>query len=222
VVSTLRLADVTFLHWAVEPSAVAPLLPAGVEPDTIGDTTYVGLVGLRMAQVGVLHSPGIPYLGSFPQTNVRLYSVDRLGRRGVAFCSMDAARLLPVLAGRATGLPCRWSRMTVRADGACRTYITRRRQARSVVRVEVGGAAEPTPLDDFLTARWGLHVRRAGRLWHLPIEHPAWGLRTARVVSCRDELVAAAGILLPQDQEPVSVLWSPGVPARFGRPEPVS
>jgi hypothetical protein len=62
-------------------------------PDVLCGVTYVGLVAFRMHRVGWLWSPGVPYLGSFPETNVRLYSVDAHGRRGVVFRSMDAGRL---------------------------------------------------------------------------------------------------------------------------------
>src|ERR1022692_1581224 len=75
--------DLTFVHWAVDPDAVAPLLPAGTRPDQFGGTSYVGLVAFRMHRIEWLGLPGLPYLGSFPETNVRLYSVGPDGRRGV-------------------------------------------------------------------------------------------------------------------------------------------
>src|SRR2546422_6459678 len=66
--------DATFLHWAVDPAEVAPLLPPGVAPDEFEGVTYVGLVAFRMHRIGWWPLPGLPYLGSFPETNVRLYS----------------------------------------------------------------------------------------------------------------------------------------------------
>ncbi|HEU0087790.1 MAG TPA: DUF2071 domain-containing protein, partial [Pseudonocardiaceae bacterium] len=51
--------------------------------------------------VRILGTPPLPYLSGFPETNVRLYAVDPdSGRRGVVFRSLEAARLLPVLAAR--------------------------------------------------------------------------------------------------------------------------
>lgn len=90
---TQEWLDLAFVHWAVDPSVVAGLLPDGTTPDVLDGVTYVGLVAFRMHRVGWLWSPGVPYLGSFPETNVRLYSVDAHGRRGVVFRSMDAGRL---------------------------------------------------------------------------------------------------------------------------------
>ncbi|MGK5741085.1 YqjF family protein [Micromonospora sp. URMC 103] len=219
-----RWHDLAFLHWAVDPADVAPLLPPGTRPDVLGGRTYVGLVAFRMVRLGLLAGPGLPYLGSFGETNVRVYSVDTAGRRAVVFLSLDAARLLPVLAARVSlRLPYLWSRMRVRRDGDLLTYTCRRRWpgpagTRSTLRVRVGPAiAEPSPLEHFLTARWGLHTRAYGRTLHMPNVHPRWPLHRAELVHLDDELVGAAG-LTPPESAPVSVLWSPGVAVRFGAP----
>lgn len=216
--------EVTFLHWAVDPADVAGLLPPGTVPDTLDGVTYVGLVAFRMHRVGWLRLPGVPYLGTFPETNVRLYSVDGHGRRGVVFRSLDASRLLPVAVGRlGFGMPYAWSRMAVRADGDTVTYTSSRRLpgprgARSRVAVRVGERIEePTGLEHFLTARWGMHGTFFGRSTYLPNAHPRWSLHRAELLECEEDLVAAAGLPAPVG-EPVSVLYSPGVPARFGRP----
>ncbi|MGY0071578.1 YqjF family protein [Streptomyces sp. QTS137] len=216
--------DLTFLHWAADPADVAPLLPPGTVPDTLDGVTYVGLVAFRMHRVGWLRLPGIPYLGTFPETNVRLYSVDEHGRRGVVFLSLDASRLLPVTVARiGFRMPYLWSRMAVRRSGDTVTYTSSRRWpgprgARSRVTVRVGERiGEPTGLEHFLTARWGLHGAFFGRSMYLPNTHPRWSLHRAEVVECEEDLVTAAGLPKPAGN-PVSVLYSPGVPARFGRP----
>ncbi|WP_406317990.1 DUF2071 domain-containing protein [Streptosporangium sp. NBC_01639] len=216
--------DMAFLHWAADPADVAPLLPAGTVPDTLDGSTYVGLVAFRMHRIGWFRLPGIPYLGTFPETNVRLYTVDAHGRRGVAFRSLDAARLIPVMVARAAfRLPYLWSRMAVRHDGDVITYTgTRRwpgpRGAHSRIVIRAGGRIEdPTELEHFLTARWGMHNTFFGRPMYLPNTHPRWPLHRADLIECDEDLVAAAGLPAPAGQ-PVSVLYSPGVPVRFGRP----
>lgn len=215
--------DLAFVHWAVDPRDVAGLLPAGTVPDTFGGTTYVGLVAFRMHRVGWFRLPGVPYLGTFPETNVRLYSVDGQGRRGVVFRSLDASRLIPVLMARVGfGLPYLWSRMAVRADGDTITYTSSRRWpgprgAHSRITVRVGERlAEPTELEHFLTARWGMHNAFLRRPMYLPNAHPRWPLHRAELVTCDEDLVVAAGLPAPEG-DPVSVLYSPGVPVRFGR-----
>ncbi|OSC64683.1 hypothetical protein B5181_20075, partial [Streptomyces sp. 4F] len=125
---TQEWLDLAFVHWAVEPAAVAGLMPRGTVPDTHDGLTYVGLVAFRMHRVGWFRLPGLPYFGSFPETNVRLYSVDAHGRRGVVFRSMDASRLVPVMMGRFVfRLPYLWSRMSVRSAGDTVTYTSSRR-----------------------------------------------------------------------------------------------
>ncbi|MFE9097454.1 YqjF family protein [Streptomyces sp. NPDC007264] len=221
---TQQWRDLCFLHWAVEPDAVARLLPGGTVPDVHDGLTYVGLVAFRMHRVGWLRLPGVPYLGSFPETNVRLYSVDGHGRRGVVFRSMDAARLIPVVMGRVGfRLPYLWSRMTVRAVGDTVTYTSSRRWpgprgAYCRIAVRTGEPVEePTELEHFLTARWGMHNAFLGKASYLPNDHPRWPLHRAELLSCEENLIAAAGLPAPCDA-PVSVLYSPGVPVRLGGP----
>ncbi|MFI1395973.1 YqjF family protein [Streptomyces sp. NPDC020681] len=216
--------DLAFLHWAADPADVAPLLPAGTVPDTLDGVTYVGLVAFRMHRVGWFSLPGVPYLGTFPETNVRLYSVDAHGRRGVVFRSLDASRLIPVTVARAAfRLPYLWSRMAVRHDGDAVTYTSKRRWpgprgAHSRITIRVGERVEdPSELEHFLTARWGMHSAFFGRSMYLPNTHPRWPLHRADLIECNEDLVAAAGLPEPVG-DPVSVLYSPGVPVRFGRP----
>jgi uncharacterized protein YqjF (DUF2071 family) len=218
--------DLTALHWPVDPAEVAPLLTPGTVPDTLNGTTYVGLIAFRMYRIGWLRLPGIPYLGTFAETNVRLYSVDGEGRRGVVFRSLDASRLIPVIVGRtAFRLPYVWSRMTVERDGDARTYTSSRRLpgprgAYSRIGVRIGGRVrEPSALEHFVTARWGMHTTAFGRLVYLPNTHPRWSLHRAELTECTEDLLAAAGLSTPVG-DPVSVLYSPGVPVRFGRPVP--
>lgn len=236
-VFTQTWTRLTFLHWAVEPGRVAAHLPAAVRPDVVDGVTYVGLIPFSMHRVGILGGPAVPYLGSFCETNVRLYSVDATGRRGVVFVSLDASRLLPVLVARVSGLPYVWSRMRYRRRGDVVGYTTRRRwwpaapsppgastgraTATSRIRVRVGRRIEPGPLEHFLTARWGLHVsggRRGTVFW--PNEHRAWPLHTATVERLDDELLAAAGFGELAQRLPDSVLFSPGVDVRFGPRRP--
>jgi len=219
--------DVTFLHWAVAPELVAPHLPPGVRPDVLDGVSYVGLIGFRMVRLGFGRGPGIPYLGAFSEINVRLYSVDDRGRRGVVFPSLESSRLLSAWGARAgLRLPYMWSAMriarAVDEQHAELHYESRRRAlgpkpATSRISIRVGDPIpEPSELETWLTARWGLHVRAWGRTRYVPNEHPAWPLRRARLLRLDDTLVAVAG--LPSTGEaPVSVLYSEGVPVIFGR-----
>lgn len=222
-VFTQQWTQLTFLHWAVRPEQVAPHLPPGTVPDTVDGVTYVGLVPFVMRAVGAFGLPGIPYFGTFCETNVRLYTVDGRGRRGVVFQSLDASRLAPVLAARwGPGLPYLWSRMRCWARGEEIAYSCRRRWpgprgASSLVRIRVGAPVQAGPLEHFLTARWGLHLRdRGGRTRYWPNAHERWPLRAARLLRLEDQLLAAAGWPGLAAREPDSVLFSAGVHAVFG------
>lgn len=224
---TQRWRDAAFLHWAVDPARVAPMLPAGVRPDLGPDgRTWVGLIPFRMVDAGVLRGPAVPWAGTFLETNVRLYTVDGTGKRGIVFRSLDASRAVVVAGARAAfGLPYRWSRMAFSADDGAMTYraVTRRGHHRSVVRVVPGEPVEPSdPVADFLTARWALHEAHLGVTWYVPNVHEPWPLYRATLTALDDELVAAAGFPGLTGRPPDLVHYSPGVSVRFGFPRPAA
>lgn len=66
----LRWREGAFLHWPVDPAAVRPHLPAGLEPAVRDGTAWVSVVPFVLDRVG---PPGIPLSRSFPQVNVRTY-----------------------------------------------------------------------------------------------------------------------------------------------------
>ena len=215
--------DLTFLHWAVDPVDVAHRMPPGVRPDTVDGRTYVGLIPFRMVDAGLGRGPAVPWLGTFLETNVRLYSVDETGRRGIVFLSLDTDRAAVVLGARATlGVPYRWARMRHHVDGDVHTYDARLRRPggrpASHVVVRVGAVREPTDLDHFLSARWGLHTRAWGRTLYVPNRHEAWPVHDAEVLSLDDQLMASVGLPGLASRPPDHVGFSPGVRTEFGLP----
>ncbi|WP_245635976.1 YqjF family protein [Herbiconiux solani] len=227
--------SLTFLHWRVDPAEVAPHLPPGTRPDIFDGSAWVGLIPFRLAHAT---APGfralgpIPYAGTFPEINVRLYSVDETGRRGVVFSSLESSRLAAVSAAHVLfGLPYRWARMSIstNADGVI-SYRSERRG-------DLGFGGRPGPhsridarpgtvdrstdeLAVFLTARWGLHIARGGRTRFIPNEHAPWQVVDAELDFLDDELLAAAGFPQLASRAPDSVLFSPGIHTAFGRALP--
>ncbi|WP_159803232.1 YqjF family protein [Arthrobacter zhaoguopingii] len=218
-------ADAVFLHWRIPVAAAARYMPPGVEPDEIDGSTWVGLIGFRMVGAGLGQGMPVPYLGSFTEINVRLYSRGPDGVRGVVFVTLDASRLAVVLAARAFGINYVWSRCRPTGEKAGAVggerfgYDVRRFRGRasssfSVRPDRTAAAADPLSLE--LTARYGLHTGLGGRTLYVPNTHEPWRLFPAEVVHLRDSLVAAAG--LEVSGPPESVLFSPGVQTQFGRP----
>jgi uncharacterized protein YqjF (DUF2071 family) len=240
VFSDQRWLDAVFLHWRIPEADAAAFMPGGIRPDVFDGSSWVGLIGFRMEQAALGRGPGIPYLGSFNEVNVRLYSREADGTRGVVFLSLDANRLPVVLATRAVGIPYVWSRIRQRppfpdgrsptqppgeeADGCTDEFpvgYTVRRFGSTGARsdfVVVPKLREPAtdPLSVFLTARFGMHGRFFGKTAYVPNTHQPWPLFHAEVRQVSDGLIGAAGITV--DGPPDSVLYSPGVRTRFGRP----
>ncbi len=228
VVAAQEWRHVAFVHWRVAPERAAPLLPPGIQPDLADGSSWVGLIAFRLGAARVGPFPPTARWGSFTEVNVRLYGVDEHGRRGVVFRSLEASSLPAVVAARALfSLPYVWARTAQRAWPDGWEYASRRITARPSspgpgfgLRVAVDRTrTADDDLSRFLTARWGLFQNRFGRTRWLPNEHEPWVLHPARVTSLRDDLVAAAGMPGVVRRAPDSVLFSPGVDARFGRGE---
>ncbi len=220
--------DLVFLHWRVAPEAVAPFLPPGCRPDVYDGTSWIGLIGFVMRDAGFGYDHPIPFFGDFAEINVRLYSTDDDGRRGVVFSSLEAERLALLALAGLVGVRYRWSRIRVdrvpdRTAGAL-GYRSRRlappgRGAATSFAVRPGTVEVHDPLSVFLTARWGMHHRLGRRPMWVPNTHTPWPLRAAELLHCDDDLVGAAGFPGVTQRPPHSVLWSPGVRTQFGRPE---
>ena len=238
--------DLAFLHWFVPPADVAPYLPAEASPDVLPHgrfrgLTPVALVPFKMVGAGFGSGPAVPYFGTFWETNVRLYSIDAAGRRGVVFRSLDASRLAVVVGARVSlGLPYRFSRMRGyerRHLGARELGWTTRTRwpgpsgVGSRIAIRVGpvahdflvGRTDETPGGDedlaaFLTARWGLHTALLGQSMFIPNEHEPWTLRAAEVLLLDDGLLSAAGFPDLSGRAPDHICFAEGVRTSFGLP----
>jgi uncharacterized protein YqjF (DUF2071 family) len=80
-------------------------------------------------------------------------------------------------------------------------------------------ASDLDPLDHFLTARYRLYSRLAGRLIAANAQHEPWPLHHGEVTGLDQNLIQAAGLPAP-GQAPL-VHTSPGVTVRIGMWRPV-
>jgi uncharacterized protein YqjF (DUF2071 family) len=213
--------DLTFLHSRYDPAVVRPLVPRELDLDLYDGAAWVGLVPFEIVGLAPPGLPALPWISHFPETNLRTYVVDRQGRRGVWFFSLDAARLAAVVGARvAYALPYFWARMHVVSDGRRVRYRSHRLQpplAMSTIDVHVGKRiAEPSELEVFLTARWRLYARRLGWILHADIEHQPWPLRRAEVAGLQETLTDMAG--LPEPRGDVLAHFSPRVDVLVAAP----
>ena len=218
--------DLAYVHWRYDPAEVAALLPPQLSVDVHDGSAWVGLIPFSMRGIGIPRLPAVPWLGSFPEVNVRTYVVHD-GVPGVWFFSLDVNRLLPALVARTTyRLPYCWGRASNSLDGDVLTTTVRRRWPdrgpSTSIRIRTGETiADPSPLEIFLSARWGLYSRgRGNSLRYAPVEHPVWPLRRGDLLEIDDSLVTAAGLSLPQGEP--HVMFSAGVPVRVGLPRRIA
>jgi uncharacterized protein YqjF (DUF2071 family) len=232
-----RWRDLAFLHWSVDPAAVAALLPAELSVDTWEDRAWIGVVPFAMRDVSPWWSPSVPGISNFLELNVRTY-VHREGRvPGVWFFSLDAAKAIAVLLAR-TGwdLPYHFARMTSSAGPASRqleregdevTYASERlypgpTPAKLALRYAIGeaiGEARSGTFEHFLAERYVLYAQgkqglRLGRVHHSP-----YPLHRAEVRAVEESMVVAAG--LPAPEGAPHILYSPGVDVDVFALEPI-
>lgn len=214
--------DLTYVHFPYDPEVVQRRLPPGLEVDTFEGRAWVGLVAFHMEDIRLPQAPPVPYLSTFPETNVRTYVRGPYGRQGVWFDSLDITRLIPVLVALGTyRLPYRWSQMSIEHRNENVIYRAKRRWpgprgASSRIVARPGMPIAASALESFLTARWGLYSSFGKSLAYAPVDHAPWPLQAAALVDFEDQLIEAAGYPPPLG-DPL-VHYSPGVDVRIGLP----
>lgn len=204
-------------------------MPAGCRPDVIDGSAWVGLIAFQMSKSSFFGGPSIPWLGDFPEVNVRLYSIDEKGRRGVVFLSLEASHLIPVLVARAAfSLNYQWAAMKLGQRDGKVAYRTKRHghpDARSHIIVrpshdsEANALIASDPIATFLTARWGFHEKHWGHTIFCRNQHEPWPLQHAELVHLKDGLLAVAGFHSLADRGPDSVLYAAEVTTEFAAPQ---
>lgn len=214
-----RWNSLAFLHWAYDPEVVQALLPPGLEVETHEGRAWVGLVPF------VLHirtgwTPFVPWVCTFPETNVRTYVRGPDGRPGIWFLSLDAARLGAVVGARVRWrLPYMWARMRITRTATILVYESRRRWPRptatSRVVIDVGAPADDDEATRFLTARFLLWSPLRTGFAATIAEHEPWRLRRGRAVEVDAGLLVAAGLPAPTTEPLVHV--ADDIRVRLGR-----
>lgn len=231
VIGYQRWESMLFLHWALDESAVRPLVPPELTVDTCDGHAWVGLTLFTVSGARLRGLPAVPGLSAFHEVNVRTYVHDRGRNPGVWFLSLEAnsvaACALARLALRLPYYPARMSRGHVAEVQSYRTLrwgATEERPRLSASWRAVAGAdflARPGTLEYFLTERYFLYSRTwGGGLLRQQVHHRPWLLRPAERVEVNDTLTHADG--LPALSGPPLAHDSPGVEVELFLPKRVS
>ncbi len=213
--------SLTFLHWRYQPETIQRLLPPGLQVDTFDGSAWVGLVPFVLCNLRVPFTPAVPWLSRFPETNVRTYVKGPDGGRGVWFFTLEADRLLAVLAARVFyRLPYRWAAMRVQQrNGDVTEYQSRRRKpfgkAYTNLAIARGEQVISGPLDHFLTARYRLYTSFGQSIAFANIEHQPWPLYSGTVLRLQENLIERSGLPSPQGEP--TVHFSPELTVRISR-----
>jgi uncharacterized protein YqjF (DUF2071 family) len=192
-----------FLHWACEPSELEPHIPAGLSIDTFAGKAYLTISPFTLWDARPIFMPPLPLLSDFHEVNLRTYvHVD--GAPGVYFFSLDANRLIPVIAARNLFyLAYREAEIHLeRKDGVVDYRMERTEEPKATLQArwrEEGDSfnAEPGSLEFFLVERYALYTRSSDQLYRCRIHHEPWPLRKAHLDYFETTLFEANGLPTP-------------------------
>lgn len=172
--------------------------------------------------------PDIPGLSAFPELNLRLY-VERDGKPGVWFLSLDATNRLAVWAARRLfHLPYFHADIDIEQTSTAIRYTSVRRNTRAPVRFCATYQptsnvyhSSPGTLEYFLTERYCLYAQSPdGRLVRAEVHHAPWPLQSAAAAVHENELHIPHGLSILGPPETMHfarrldvVVWTPTVVA---------
>jgi uncharacterized protein YqjF (DUF2071 family) len=216
--------DLLFAHWPVPAAVLRPLVPRELEIQEFDGTSWIGVVPFRMEGVMRRPLPDLPWISAFPELNVRLY-VERDGRPGVWFLSLDATNPVAVWAARRFfHLPYFRADIAIQANGARFDYRSRRANAAGSPGFEAFYApigdvyqAKPGTLEHWLTERYCLYAASPrGALSRTEVHHVPWPLQRAEATISRNDMARPFGLsldgppaLLHFSRRIDVVVWSP-------------
>jgi uncharacterized protein YqjF (DUF2071 family) len=229
--------DLVFIHWEIDPTAIASLLPPQLEPELFEGKAYVGLVPFRMTDIRHVRLPAIPGTSSTLETNVRTYvkrkDVAKEPIPAVWFFSLEASSTLAVVAARlGFGLPYFKASMRFEtrtsADGKIWISAHSDRKwpppvpARSLVEAEFLRATTLQParsgtLEHFLIERYALYTLRRGALWYARVAHDPYQVAPGTLLNVDTGLFTAAGLPAPHPKDKVIVHRTADVLVRIGK-----
>lgn len=201
--------DLLFLHTAIDPEALLPHIPKGLELDLFEHpdgtkSAFLGVIAFRITGVRPSLLPPLPWLSNFAETNVRTY-VHRKGREpGVFFISLDVQKAAVCPLARAWyKVPYVPAMASVSSEGKSISYRTARKDCSSAYSVFDVLPGDELPLNApasigfFLTERYRMYTELDGKLYSARVWHPPYPLKTVALNLTETGLLRPYGIRRP-------------------------
>jgi uncharacterized protein YqjF (DUF2071 family) len=193
---TAEWRHLVMLNYAVDPSVLKPMLPAGTELDFYRGDTFLSVVGFRFISTRVL-GWALPFHRHFEEVNLRFYVRSQCvdgWKRGVVFIrELVPRRAIAFVARTWYGEPYRALPMRHKveqsADRIRVEYGWRHRGQWESVRASGTGASkaiEAGSLGEFIAEHYWGFTARGGGCSEYQVEHPRW-----QVWSAEDALLDA-------------------------------
>lgn len=221
VVMYQRWHELLFLHWSVLPRYVATYIPSDLSVDTFEGKAWIGIVPFTMRGVRPKFLPPLPGISNFPELNLRTYVVDKNGRPGVWFFSLDTPKRIPNWIARTFfHLNYRYTNMRVfinnesckyqsGTSGSGNSNLSQNYEWR---RLGQTFHAEPGSLEFFLVERYRLfaYSKIRKRMFTGKVHHKPYPIQRANLECYSKRLFASNKLSIPEG-EPNSILSSSGV-----------
>lgn len=201
--------DLLFAHWPVDAEQMRAAMPLALQPhlDIYEGQAWLGVIPLRMFEVGLRGVPGIPTAANFAELNVRTYvTVD--GKPGVYFFSLDAESRLAVMGARVGfGLNYKYAKMKVTTSERGQVEYESRRRDRPKPAEFVGSYAPESAktfratlgsIEQFFVERYCLYTSDGPHIGRANIHHLPWELQRAKATIKTNTMAEANGIVLPE------------------------
>lgn len=193
--------DLLFIHWPIDAASLRPLIPDGLRLQEFDGTAWIAVVPFRMTGVMRRYLPDLPWISAFPELNVRTY-VERDGKPGVWFLSLDATNPLAVWAARTFfHLPYFRADMSLSENATSIDYRSGRGEARFEGSYRPSSdvyLASPRTLEHWLTERYCLYARdHQGALWVNDVHHAPWPLQKAEADIRTNTMLAPHHLRVP-------------------------
>ncbi len=206
-------------NYEVDPAALAPLVPAGIELDLHDGRCFVSLVAFMFLDTRVL-GLSVPFHINFEEVNLRFYVKHKAGdelRRGVVFVKEIVPRSAIAWVARTFyGEPYEaWSMSNSRTPGHV-SYTWQKRGLTNSITADVGenlGVPSAGSHGEFIIEHyWGYTKRGTARTDEYKVEHPKWELFSVDSAAIEVDFAATygSGFGFLNAQEPYSVLLAKG------------